>query len=247
MRSDAQKYKLVSDIQILMQWYYILIIVIGALLFAILSLVVWYMNYISPYPTGKVSDNISVIKTGIVNCYVYSKGSKRILIDTGTSTKKLLKGLATIGIEPESISNVFLTHSDPDHIGGISLFSHAKRNIGEKSKVKNPEKYQFLDDGEITDVNGIKIHAISTPGHRLGHTAYIIDEEFLFTGDALRLKKGEVQPFLRIISSDFEKQKRTIEMLAELDNISILFTAHNGFTTNFDKAIENWKKVKRKD
>ncbi len=149
-----------------MQWYYILIIVIGTLLFAIISLVVWYMSYITPYPTGKVSDNISVIKTGIVNCYVYSKGSKRILIDTGTSTKKLIKGLTTVGIEPESISNVFLTHSDPDHIGGISLFSHAKINFGEKSKIKNPEKYLFLDDGEIIDVNGIKVHAISTPGHR---------------------------------------------------------------------------------
>ncbi|MHA1218760.1 MAG: MBL fold metallo-hydrolase [Candidatus Heimdallarchaeaceae archaeon] len=230
-----------------MQWYYILIIVIGSLLFAILSLVVWYMNYITPYPTGKVSDNISVIRTGIVNCYVYSKGSKRILIDTGTSTKKLLKGLTTIGIESESISNVFLTHSDPDHIGGISLLNHAKRNIGEKSKVKNPEKYQFLEDGKIIEVDGIKIQTISTPGHCLGHTAYIVDEEFLFTGDALRLKNGEVKTFLRIISSDFEKQKRTIEMLAELDNISILFTAHHGFTTNFDKAIEKWKKIKWKE
>lgn len=230
-----------------MQWYYILIIVIGALLFAILSLVVWYMSYITPYPTGKVSDNISVIKAGIVNCYVYSKGSKRILIDTGTSTKKLIKGLTTIGIEPESISHVFLTHSDSDHIGGISLFSHAKIYFGEKSKIKNPEKYQFLDDGEIIDVNGIKVHAISTPGHRLGHTAFIVDEEFLYTGDALRLKKGEVKPFLRIISSDFKKQLKSIEMLSKLDNISILFTAHNGFTTNFEKAIEKWKAARWKD
>ncbi|MHA1515303.1 MAG: hypothetical protein ACTSPF_07195 [Candidatus Heimdallarchaeaceae archaeon] len=97
------------------------------------------------------------------------------------------------------------------------------------------------------EVDGIKIQTISTPGHCLGHTAYIVDEEFLFTGDALRLKNGEVKTFLRIISSDFEKQKRTIEMLAELDNISILFTAHHGFTTNFDKAIEKWKKIKWKE
>ncbi len=224
-----------------MQWYFIFIIVISALLFALLLLVVWYMSYIAPCPTGKISDNISVIRTGIVNCYVYSKGSKRILIDAGTSTKKLIKGLTTIGIEPESISSVFLTHSDPDHIGGISLFSHAKIYFGEKSKIKNPEKYQFLHDGEIIDIERIKVQAISTPGHRLGHTAYIVDEEFLFTGDVLRLKQGEVKPFLRIISSDFDKQKKSIEMLAELDNISILFTAHNGFTTNFEKAIEKWK------
>ncbi len=76
---------------------------------------------------------------------------------------------------------------------------------------------------------------------RLGHTAYIVDEEYLFTGNALRLNKSVVKPFLRIISLDFKKQLKSIEMLSQLDNISILFTAHNGFTTNFEKAIENWK------
>lgn len=230
-----------------MEWYYVLTIILGSFILAILSLIVWYMQYITPIPTGKISDKIAVIRTGIVNCFIYSKGSKKIMVDTGTSAKKVKKGFSMVKIDPQSISHVFLTHNDPDHIGGLSLFSHAKLYLGEKSKVKNPEKYQFLDDGEIIDIDGIKVHAISTPGHRLGHTAYIIDEEFLFTGDVLRLKKGEVKPFLRIISSDFEKQKRTIEMLAELDNISILFTAHNGFTTNFDKAIEKWKRIRRKD
>ena len=230
-----------------MLWYVLLAIIVGALIIVILVIMAWYFSYISPSPTGKITDNISVIRTGIVNSYVYSKGSSKILIDTGTSAKKLEDGLSEIGVEPSSINHVFLTHSDPDHIGGISLFDHANVNFGEKSKIKNPEKFNFLDDGEIIDVQGIKVHAISTPGHRLGHTAYLIDEEFLFTGDTLRLKNEEVKTFLRLISSDYEKQKRTIEMLAELDNISILFTAHNGFTTNFDKAIEKWKKIKRKD
>ncbi|MCE7743201.1 MAG: MBL fold metallo-hydrolase [Candidatus Heimdallarchaeota archaeon] len=230
-----------------MEWYYILIIIVGALLFAILSLIIWYFSYITPIPTGKISDNISVIRTGIVNCFVYSKGSKRILIDAGTSTKKLAKGLITLEINPETISHVFLTHSDPDHIGGLSLVSHATTHLGEKSKIADYEKYHFLDDGEITEVDGINIQAISAPGHRLGHTVFIIDDEFLFTGDALSLKKGEVKPFLRIFSSDYEKQKRTIEMLAELDNITIMFTAHNGFTTNFEEAIGMWKSLKWKD
>ena len=76
---------------------------------------------------------------------------------------------------------------------------------------------------------------------------HLIDDEFLFTGDALRLKSGEIRTFLRFISSDYEKMRKTIEMLAELGNISILFTAHTGFTTNFYKAIEKWKKLKKKD
>ena len=134
-----------------------------------------------------------------------------------------------------------MTHSDPDHVGGISLFEKAKLYLGEKSKIKNPENYIFLKDEEIIDANGIKVQAISTPGHRKGHTVYLVEDEFLFTGDALRIKNGEIKPFLRIISSDYEKQIGSIRKLSQLKNISILFTAHNGFTTNFEKAIENWK------
>jgi glyoxylase-like metal-dependent hydrolase (beta-lactamase superfamily II) len=207
----------------------------------------WYFSYISPSPTGEITENISVIRTGIVNSYVYSKDSAKILIDTGTSAKKLEEGLSELGVDVKSIKHVFLTHSDPDHIGGISLFEHANVNFGQGTKIKNPRKYNFLSDGEILDIQGIKIQSISTPGHRLGHTAYLINDEFLFTGDALRLKKGEVRTFLRFISKDYEKMKRTIERLADLGNISILFTAHNGFTTNFFTAIEKWRKLKRKD
>ncbi len=230
-----------------MEWYVILCIIVGALIIVVLVILAWYFSYINPSPTGKITDNIFVVRTGIVNSYVYIKDSTKILIDTGTSEKKLVEGLSEIGVELSTINHVFLTHSDPDHIGGISLFDHANVNFGVKSKIKNPEKYNFLDDSEIIDVQGIKVQSINTPGHRLGHTAYLIDDEFLFTGDALRLKNGEVRTFLRFISLDYEKMKRTIESLAELGNISILFTAHNGFTTNFEKAIEKWRKVRRKD
>ncbi|MHA1199906.1 MAG: MBL fold metallo-hydrolase [Candidatus Heimdallarchaeaceae archaeon] len=225
-----------------MEWYFVLAIVVGSVALVFLIILIAYFSYINPSPTGKLSEKISIIKSGIVNCFVYSNESTKILIDSGTSAKKVSKALSNLGIKPESISHVFLTHSDPDHIGGLSLFSHAKIFFGEKAKIKNPEKYQFLDDGTIMEVDGIKLQAIATPGHRLGHTAFIIDEEFIFTGDALRLKKGVVEPFLTIISLDPEKQKRSIEMLSQLGNISILFTAHTGFTVNFDNAIEKWKK-----
>lgn len=224
-----------------MEWYILLAIIVGTLILLVLLLMFWYFSYINPSPTGKITDNISVIRTGIVNSYVYSKGSEKILIDAGTYAKKLEEGLAELSVDLNSISHVFLTHSDSDHIGGITLFSHANINFGEKSKIKNYEKYNFLDDGEIIDIQGIKVQAIATPGHRLGHTAYLIDDEFLFTGDVLRIKNGEIKPFLRIISSDYEKQIESIRKLSQLKNISILFTAHNGFTTNFEKAIENWK------
>ncbi len=199
------------------------------------------MSYITPYDTGKISESISVIKNGIVNCYVYSKGSERIIIDTGMSAKVVNKELIKLKINPKSIGHVFLTHNDADHTGGLSIFDHAKLYIGEESKVKNPDNYQFLEDNETVVIGEIQVKTISTPGHRLGHSAFLVDNEFLFTGDAIRLKKDMVQPFLRLLSSDYRKQLESIRKISKLKSISIMFTAHNGFTTNFEKAIENWK------
>ncbi len=230
-----------------MDWYYILIIILGVLFSAILALILWYFQYITPIPTQKLSERISIIRTGIVNCYIISKGSKRIMIDTGFSAKKVLEGLEQLKIEPNSISDIFFTHGDPDHIGGNSLFDHAQFYIGQKSKMDNPENYKFLDDNQIIEVGEIKIQAIDTPGHRLGHVVYKIDEEFLFTGDAIRLKDGLIKPFLRIISSDYGKQLKSIEKIAELDNITHLFTAHSGYTKDFEKAVSDWRKLKKKE
>ena len=51
--------------------------------------------------------------------------SKKLLIDVGSgsrfigNTGKLFDNLTNANIDPESITNVFLTHAHPDHILGI--------------------------------------------------------------------------------------------------------------------------------
>jgi glyoxylase-like metal-dependent hydrolase (beta-lactamase superfamily II) len=224
-----------------MEWYYVLIIVIGLLLVSILAIIALYMSYITPISTEKISDNVYAIKSGIVNCFVYSIGAKKIIIDAGMSAKKVEKEMSKIGIKPDSISHVFLTHSDADHMGGLSIFNHANLYIGKGAKIEDPKRIHFLEDNEIVEVDGIKIQTISTPGHRSGHSAYLVDDKFIFTGDALRLKDGIIKPFIRLISSDYKKQLESIKKIAKLKNISILLTAHNGYTKDFSKATKDWK------
>ena len=50
-------------------------------------------------------------------------GKHRILVDIGAgnllpTTGKLLQNIHNIGITPESIDSVFITHAHPDHVGG---------------------------------------------------------------------------------------------------------------------------------
>jgi len=137
--------------------------------------------------------------------------------------------------------DVFITHPDPDHIRGISIFSKAKIYFGKGSRVKNPDNYKFLEDNDLILVGPIKVQAINTPGHRLGHTSYLIEDDYLFSGDLIRLKAGKVKPFFKFISADFTQLLKSLRKVAKIENVKMLLTVHTGYTTEFDKAIEKWK------
>lgn len=46
-----------------------------------------------------------------------------ILVDTGMSAKKIGEALFNIGIAPESLNAVFVTHEHSDHIKGLRVFA----------------------------------------------------------------------------------------------------------------------------
>ena len=54
-------------------------------------------------------------------------------------------------------------------------------------KVVIPNKKTLLHDGEVLDIDGIKIETILVPGHTWGHVVYLIDDEYLFSADTIWL------------------------------------------------------------
>jgi glyoxylase-like metal-dependent hydrolase (beta-lactamase superfamily II) len=66
-------------------------------------------------------DNLSLY----FNAVYVDTGTHHVLVDTGAGTElgtglaKLTENLAAIGIQPQAIDTVILTHAHPDHIGGI--------------------------------------------------------------------------------------------------------------------------------
>ncbi|MFW9866744.1 MAG: MBL fold metallo-hydrolase [Candidatus Thorarchaeota archaeon] len=224
-----------------MEWYFVLIFVMGILIIITVGSYWWFKANFVLSPTEKITENIVSIKNGIVNIYIYTKSSDSIIVDAGFSIKGMKKELRKMDIIPDKITDVFITHSDLDHIGGLSIFTKANIYFGKDSKVKKLNNYKFLGDNDVVMVGSIKVQAISTPGHRIGHTSYLIDNKYLFSGDLLRLKANEVKPFFKIISSDFTNLLESIRKVAKLENVKMLLTAHTGYTAEFDKGIESWK------
>jgi glyoxylase-like metal-dependent hydrolase (beta-lactamase superfamily II) len=60
-----------------------------------------------------------------VNAYLVKTGDKLLLIDTGTGTLlgpglgKLVGNLRAAGYQPEQVDEIYITHMQPDHIGGL--------------------------------------------------------------------------------------------------------------------------------
>lgn len=89
---------------------------------------------------------------------------------------------------------VWITHHHADHVGGVSLLldafpsarvaapaSEAARVPGGAAAVGAP-----LAGGDALELGALRVEAIATPGHTLGHLCYHIPQAAaLFTGDTL--------------------------------------------------------------
>ena len=55
------------------------------------------------------------------NCIYVGNKKNHILIDAGISRKRIVDGLASIGVAPEMLDAIFVTHEHSDHVSGIPM------------------------------------------------------------------------------------------------------------------------------
>jgi len=75
--------------------------------------------------------------------------------------------------------------------------------------------------------------------------SYLVNDSILVVGDALALRKGKVRRFARLalgslIHMDLTTQQESIKKLAKLRDVSMMLTAHTGFTTDFEYAMDDY-------
>lgn len=130
------------------------------------------------------------------------------------------------------------------------VYGYVKEHIIESTEVN----YKNVDDGDIIDLGGIQLEAISTPGHTLGSISYLNKKDrYAFTGDGIADihwfdDKGSisVEGFLNTLNH-FEKKARGVENIYaahlpepfSLDLIHDLQTAAKKIINGSDDKIEN--------
>lgn len=209
-----------------------------------------------PIETAYLADSIYTVKDDFVNIYLIKTGKDFIVFDAGNSIDPVKEGLSKLNINPEQVAAVFLTHTDGDHVGALSLFKNATVYISKQEEqmvngqtsrfalFKNSlsgRAYTTLDDNQTIELLSIKIQGILAPGHTPGSMCYLVNEKYLFTGDALSLKNGKIDGFNHFFNMDSETAAKSMGRITQFPMAQYIFTAHYGFTNDYKNAVSDWK------
>ena len=129
------------------------------------------------------------------NCSLVSEGKANILIDAGISARRIVQGLGVLGLAPQDVCGVLITHEHSDHISGLPVLVKrtgmrifAPSELGEVLKRVKPELSESIDyippDGGLC-VGDVRITAFPTPHAASASFGYRIEgsEVFAFATD----------------------------------------------------------------
>lgn len=121
------------------------------------------------------------------NALVFSCGSTHILLDAGISCLRIKKGLAELGLTPEQLSAVLITHPHSDHTNGLATFCkqycvpvYASLAAAETLALQIPTllpRLRCFAAGDAFDVGEVLVQSFSTSHDAAGSVDYRIDGE----------------------------------------------------------------------
>jgi glyoxylase-like metal-dependent hydrolase (beta-lactamase superfamily II) len=206
------------------------------------------MLSMTPAETGAVGDTgIMAVRNAQNAVYFMDTGDGYLIIDAGSNTDGLAKTMAEVGIAAEDVRWVLLTHSDYDHVGALSLFPEAEIYMSAEELPLLDGRVNRNGSGgnslpEVIDLTALTLvpdlailtlgdqitaQCIAMPGHTIGSMSYLVNGEYLFTGDAFLAADGEigVHPF----TMDEAQAAATIEANADwIADASLVLTGHYG-------------------
>ena len=124
---------------------------------------------------------VSVLSSGSKgNCTYVETNNHKILIDIGTSSLYVEKSLKSIGVEPNEIDIILITHAHVDHVNGLKVFSkkyNPQVYISDKIlKESNLNIEKISNEEEINIESDIKIKSIRLSHDVTDIKGYVIEE-----------------------------------------------------------------------
>ena len=219
-----------------------------------------------PLQTGWIDEHVACVREWVANIFFYRKGDTTLMFDAGYNYDRLEEKMGWLGIDPKSIRQIFITHQDTDHVGAVEadspgLFRDAVLYVGETEnryltgEVRRKVIYHLyklpqvtirnekvlLKDGDVLDIDGIRVEGFLVPGHTWGHMVYLVDDKYLFTGDTIWFGADGGYSFISALAEDNKLAVRSLaELEAKLQTRGLrpyFITGHTGWTDDFAFAF----------
>lgn len=121
------------------------------------------------------------------NAALVSCGGTHILLDAGVSARRITTGLGALGVAPEELTAILITHEHTDHIAGLQVLTKKLRRPILSSAPTCRQicyKVPFVDDlvrcqepGTGVQVGSLWVESFSTPHDAAGSVGYSISGE----------------------------------------------------------------------
>lgn len=153
------------------------------------------------------ADNPGPMTLEGTNTWVLRAGDTAVVVDPGPADESHLQAVAEYG----PVAAVLVTHGHLDHVGGLARFSEI-----------SGAPQRSLPPGEVTELAGLQVRALATPGHTADSVCYLVaaaGESVLLTGDTIL---GRGTTVVAWPDGDLGDYLTSLEMLAALPPVPAL-------------------------
>lgn len=138
----------------------------------------------------QVFDNLYFLGTRSLNSYAVTTEEGIVIIDPMFDYNvdlAIVEGLERMGLDPEDISHVIVSHGHGDHYGGARqlqqdygaevLLSAVDWDLMLESEGSQPvpERDGIIEDGQVLEVGDVRFHFTLTPGHTPGTVSTLFE------------------------------------------------------------------------
>jgi phosphoribosyl 1,2-cyclic phosphodiesterase len=119
------------------------------------------------------------------NGLIVESGPTRLLLDCGFNLRDTVARLARLGLQPEELSGILVTHEHSDHIGGVARLARKYRlpvwmtygtYRNAESRLENLPDLHFIDSDETFTHENLEITAYTVPHDAREPVQYVFSD-----------------------------------------------------------------------
>jgi phosphoribosyl 1,2-cyclic phosphodiesterase len=119
------------------------------------------------------------------NCTLVDAGSTRLLIDNGFSGKEVVSRLAALGIAPETLTAIVVTHEHDDHVKGVGVlarrlnlpvYANEATHRAAESRVGAVPLCREFAAGEPFAIDGLQVHPFSVSHDTADPVGFVVSD-----------------------------------------------------------------------